>query len=49
MMDGKLFKVIVKQSTFGVIKRSLYREDVICSISMHLSSAKTIFGQRKRL
>ena len=26
MMDGKLFKVIVKQSIFGDIKRGLYNE-----------------------
>ena len=46
-MDGKLLEVIVKQSIFGDIKRSLYSKNVIHSIGMHLLSAKTIFGKRK--
>ena len=47
MADGKLFEVIVKQSIFRDIKRSLYSKNIIHSINMHLSSAKTIFGKRK--
>ena len=43
-MVGKLYQVIVKQSTFGIIKRSLYRESIIHFIGMHMLSAKTIFG-----
>ena len=46
-MDGKLYQVIVKQSTFGTIKRSLCSKSIIHSISIHLLSAKTILVKEK--